>query len=303
MPLPERCRPGGCRYRRLCSTCGVPVAMLTHAFPAARCWGGGGERQRRRRWRRRRRRRSCAWPSSTWRSSASSVSPARLRCPAGRPRALSPALTHCPAAEEERAEDEEEFEPADLIGDRLKEDVVSGEAGAASRSPWRQGAPSPSRGTGTAATSAEPPPSSPVGAERPAAAPGRQRCKCPVLGCQTAGASLGDTKARPAHYSLSPCCWHPGEVRVLCWGTPEPGEGSWAAQLTSCSSCRYSLQIQPGSVCCGDTSCLLPASSSLLMTDSFFLLPRTAPSSNASVHLGLWLAVPKPIPCRDPGAL
>lgn len=41
---------------------------------------------------------------------------------------------HCPAAEEERAEEEEELEPADLIGDRLKEDVVSGGAGAAPRS-------------------------------------------------------------------------------------------------------------------------------------------------------------------------
>lgn len=200
MPVPETPRTGRCRYRMGCltedpcrrdvrpgdacnggcaGTCGVPVPMLTHTCPAARCWGGGGERQRRRRWRRRRRRRNCAWPSSTWRSSASSVSPARYRCPAGRPRALSPSLTHCPAAEEERAEDEEELEPADLIGDRLKEDVVSGEAGAASRSPWQQRALSPSHGTGTEATSsAERAPSSPAGAERPAAAPGRQRCEC-----------------------------------------------------------------------------------------------------------------------------
>lgn len=74
---------------------------------------------------------------------------------------------------------------------------------------------------------------------------------------------------------------------MLCWGSPVPGEGSWAAQLTSCCCCRYGLQIQPGSVCCGDTSCLLPAWSSLLMTNSFFPLPRTAPSSNASVYLGL----------------
>lgn len=56
------------------------------------------------------------------------MSPGRRQCPAGRPRALSPALMHCPAAEEERAEEEEELEPADLIGDRLKEDVVSGDA-------------------------------------------------------------------------------------------------------------------------------------------------------------------------------
>lgn len=108
------------------------------------------------------------------------MSPARR--PAGRPRALGPTLMPCPAAEEERAEEEEELEPADLIGDRLKEDVVSGGPGAASRSRWRQRALSPSRGTGTEATSAELPPSSPVGAERPAAAPGRQGCKCPVLG-------------------------------------------------------------------------------------------------------------------------
>lgn len=45
---------------------------------------------------RRRRRRSCAWPSSTWRSSASTVSPhpaSGAGAPAGRPRALSPAFT------------------------------------------------------------------------------------------------------------------------------------------------------------------------------------------------------------------
>lgn len=259
----------------------VPAGVLTRV-PAARRWGGGG-RRRRRRWRRRHRRRSCAWPSCTWSNSASTVSPARPPVPEprrdGSGSRARPSRTVSAAEEERAAAEEEETQPADLIGDRLKEDVVSREAGASPLSRWRRRALPLSRGA--AAASAEPPASSPARAEGPAAAPGRQRCKCPALGvpCQ-----LRDQGPSP---TWSASCWHPGEERVPCSGTPMPGKGAGAAQLTFCSPCRCSLRIQPASACCGGTSCLSPAWSSLQMTGSSFLLPRTAPSSNASVSLGL----------------
>lgn len=100
----------------------------------------------------------------------------------------------CPvsAAEEERAEEEEEDAlPVDLIGDRLKEDVVSSGAGTSPRSRWRRQALPPSRRAGAAP--AEPPASSAARAEGPAAAAGGQRCECPGLGLGVP--ALGDAPA------------------------------------------------------------------------------------------------------------
>lgn len=80
-------------------------------------------------------------------------------------------------------EEEEETEPVDLIGDRLKEDVVSRGADVSPRPQWWQWALPLSGGARTGIT--EPPASSSARAERPAAAPGRQRCKCMLPGCWT----------------------------------------------------------------------------------------------------------------------
>ncbi|XP_074951523.1 uncharacterized protein LOC142058264 [Phalacrocorax aristotelis] len=79
--------------------------------------------------------------------------------------------------EEERAaaEEEEETHPADLIGDRLKEDVVSSGAGASPQSRQRRRRRALPRSRGAGAASTEPPASCPAGAEGSAAAPGRQR--------------------------------------------------------------------------------------------------------------------------------
>ncbi|XP_064310001.1 U3 small nucleolar RNA-interacting protein 2-like isoform X3 [Phalacrocorax carbo] len=80
--------------------------------------------------------------------------------------------------EEEQAaaeEEEEETHPADLIGDRLKEDVVSSGAGASPQSRQRRRRRALPRSRGAGAASAEPPASCPAGAEGSAAAPGRQR--------------------------------------------------------------------------------------------------------------------------------
>lgn len=174
---------------------------------------------------------------------------------------------------------------------------------------WQRWALPPS--CGARAAPAEPPASPPARAEGPAAAPGRQRCKCPALGVP---GGMPDCKcwlwgplrhSHSQHFDLpcwlqdqGPCpaqgdgCQCPGEGRVLCSGTPMPGGGTRAVQLISRSPCRCSFRIQPASVCCGGTSCLSPAWSSLRMTGSSFLLPRMAPSSNASVPFGPPLPVP-----------
>lgn len=169
------------------------------------------------------------------------------------------------------------------------------------RSRWWRRTLSPSRGAGAAA--AELPASSPARAEGPSPAPGCQRCKCLALGgCRTVGAGFGGHLGMAVASTLN-CCAGYGTRALLPPGVPAAGalgmggfharvlshvgKGPGTAQLTSRSPCRCSLQIRPASACCGATSCPSPAWSSLQTTGSSFPLPRTAPSSNASVPLGL----------------
>ena len=188
---------------------------------------------------------------------------------------------------------------------------MSSGAGASPQSRQRRRRRALPRSRGAGAASAEPPASCPAGAEGSAAAPGRQRCKCPALGapggCQALSAGFGGHSGTARAGTPSYCAGSgtralllprvPGagaleEGGCCAWVLPCRGKGPREAQLTSRSPCRCSLQIQPAFECCGGTSCPSPAWSSLQMTGSSFRPPRTAPSSNASVPLGPRLAVP-----------
>lgn len=125
-------------------------------------------------------------------------------------------------------EEEEETEPVDLIGDRLKEDVVSRGADAAPRPRCWQWALPLSHGAGFA----EPPASSLARAERPAAAPGRQRRKCTLLGVLDLSAGFGGHSATASARVVVPVTGQgPSPSRGRDWGSP--------------AHILLSLQVQP----------------------------------------------------------